>query len=217
MAVPAGLQRASSDGSFVLLGRGLRRSCAHLMLMPDLCRNRSAEPLEEEILRSAPWKWTVPGMAAIALVLVLAACGSSSSSSSSQAANTSSSAAGSAQSAGVARARAALKGYIGTPSPFPVSEPLKKVPKAKTIIFANCGSTACGLLWTLMEPAAAAMGLHAEQVNVGTAASTVGPGFNAIIAKHPNQGTNNGGGIVNITGGTSPYTCTLPQERCPRA
>ncbi len=135
-------------------------------------------------MRSAPWKWTVPGLVAIALVLGLAACGSSSSSSS-HAATTSSSAAASAESAGVARARAALKGYIGTPSPFPVSEPLKKVPKAKTIIFANCGSTACGLLWTLMEPAAAAMGVNAEQVNVGTAASTVGPGFNAIIAKHP--------------------------------
>ena len=96
-----------------------------------------------------------------------------------------SSASGNAAGAGVAQARAALNGYIDTPSPFPVIEPLKKIPKGETIIYANCGSTGCGLLWTLMQPAAATMGLNAEQVNVGTTASTVSAGFNAIIAKHP--------------------------------
>lgn len=153
--------------------------------MPDICRNKSAEPEEEEILRSSTWRGTVPLLAAVALVFALTACGSSSTSNAANTVSTSSSASGNAASAGVAKAHAALNGYIDTPSPFPVIEPLKKIPKGETIIFANCGSTGCGLLWTLMQPAAAAMGLNAEQVNVGTTASTVSAGFNAIIAKHP--------------------------------
>lgn len=130
------------------------------------------------------WKVTVAGTAALALALAVAACGSSGNNSISNAANTASTS--SAASAGLAKARAALNGYVGTPSPFPVIEPLKKIPKGATIMFANCGTTGCGLLWTLMQPAAAVLGLKAEQINVGTAASTVGPGFNTIIAKHPN-------------------------------
>ena len=66
-----------------------------------------------------------------------------------------------------------------------MTEPLKRIPKGKTIMFANCGTPGCGDLWTLMEPAAAAMGLKAEQINVGTSASTISAGFDAIVAKHP--------------------------------
>lgn len=137
-------------------------------------------------MRRSTWKVAVPGLAALALILALAACGGSSKTSSSTAISNAASTGPANGGAGSAEAAAAVAPYLGKPSVFPVTQPLKKIPKGATIMYANCGSTGCGLLWELMQPAAAAMGLKAEEINVGSAASTVGPGFNAIIAKHPN-------------------------------
>src|SRR6185437_2531014 len=90
------------------------------------------------------------------LALGLAACGggsSSSSSSSTSEAETSEPAEGETENAaeeeaeaepeasggGVAAAKEAVAPYIGKPSPFPVTEKLKEVPKGDEIDYVDCG------------------------------------------------------------------------------
>src|SRR6185437_15364211 len=87
------------------------------------------------------------------LALGLAACGggsSSSSSSSTSEAETSEPAEGETENAaeeeaeasggGVAAAKEAVAPYIGKPSPFPVIEKLKEVPKGDEIDYVDCGT-----------------------------------------------------------------------------
>jgi ribose transport system substrate-binding protein len=130
------------------------------------------------MLGFSTWKVAVAGVATLALALALAACGSSSSTTAAKDASASGS-------AGVAEATAAIQPYVGKPSTFPVTQPLKKIPKGATVVYADCGSTGCGLLYELMVPAAKTMGLTLKRVIVGSDANTVGPGFDSIVSLHP--------------------------------
>lgn len=129
------------------------------------------------------------------LALGLAACGggsSSSSGSTTTGSETSEEAAGgeaettSAESGGgAAAAHKLVDSYIGKPSPFPVTEKLKSVPKGDEVDYVDCGTPICALFWELLQPAAQTMGVKLERVKAGSAANTVTSAFDTVIAKEP--------------------------------
>jgi ribose transport system substrate-binding protein len=126
-------------------------------------------------------------VAAIALTVVLAACGGSSSKGKSTGSTT-------ATSGGdvVAKAARVVAPYVGHPSPFPVTEPLKKVPKGAAIVFANSGTPINSLQWELLGPAAKMMGVNVEQVQAGVTANTVSAAMDSVVAKKPKAVLANG-------------------------
>lgn len=133
------------------------------------------------------------------LALGLAACGggSSSSSSSTSEAETSEPAEGEtedtaegeagaeAAGGGVAEAKEIVAPYISKPSPFPVTEKLKEVPKGDEIDYVDCGTPICALFWEILQPAAQTMGVKLERIKAGSAANTVASAFDTVIAKEP--------------------------------
>jgi ribose transport system substrate-binding protein len=134
------------------------------------------------------------------LALGLAACGggsSSSSSSSTSEAESSEPTGGETENAaeeeaeseasggGVAEAKEIVAPYIGQPSPFPVTEKLKEVPKGDEIDYVDCGTPICALFWEILQPAAQTMGVKLERVKAGSAANTVASAFDTVIAKEP--------------------------------
>jgi ribose transport system substrate-binding protein len=121
--------------------------------------------------------------ACLALALGLAACGSSGDKSSSTSSTSSSSTSGS--SGNKAAADAAVKPYIGKPSPFPVTEPLKSVKKGATVAYMDCGTSICGLFWQLLEPAAKTMGVKLTRYKAGSAANTVTQAYDSALAAKP--------------------------------
>jgi ribose transport system substrate-binding protein len=136
---------------------------------------------------------------AFVLVLGLAACGGGGSSSSSSettaeestGAETGGETEGAseegteASGGGVAAAKKVVAPYIGKPSPFPVSEPLKSVPTGEEIDYVDCGTPICALFWEILQPAAQTMGVKLERVKAGSSASTVSSAFDTVIQKEP--------------------------------
>lgn len=136
-----------------------------------------------------------------ALALALAACGggsSSSSSSSTNEAETEEPAGGETEPAaeeeeaepeasggGAAEAKEVVAPYIGQPSPFPVTEKLKSVPKGEEIDYVDCGTPICALFWEILEGAGQTMGVKLERVKAGSAANTVTAAFDTVIQKEP--------------------------------
>ena len=135
-----------------------------------------------------------------ALALALAACGGSSSSSSSSTseAETEEPAGGETEPAGeeeeaepeasgggAAEAKEVVAPFIGQPSPFPVTEKLKEVPKGAEIDYVDCGTPICALFWEILQPAGQTMGVKLERVKAGSAANTVTAAFDTVIQKEP--------------------------------
>lgn len=116
----------------------------------------------------------------LALILGLAACGSSSSSSSASATTDAS-----GSSTDNAAAAAAIKPYVGQPSAFPVTEPLKSIKKGATVAFMDCGTPICGLFWQLLQPAAQTMGVKLTHYKAGSAANTVTQAYDSAVAAKP--------------------------------
>jgi ribose transport system substrate-binding protein len=117
-------------------------------------------------------------MSAVTLTLGAVACGSSDSGGGSAA-----SAADVA--AGKSAAETAIADYIGQPSAFPVDEPLKALPTGAQVDFVDCGTPYCGLIFTLLEPAAQAMGVELKRVIAGSAAAEVASAFDTVLADEP--------------------------------
>jgi ribose transport system substrate-binding protein len=125
-------------------------------------------------------------IACLALAFGLAACGSSKSSSTSSSSTSSSAGTStSASSSNKAAAESAVKQYIGQPSPFPVTEPLKSVKKGATVAFMDCGTSICGLFWQLLQPAAKTMGVKLTRYKAGSAANTVTQAYDSALAAKP--------------------------------
>jgi ribose transport system substrate-binding protein len=135
-----------------------------------------------------------------ALALGLAACGggsSSSSSSSTSEAESSEPSGGETEPAteeetepeasggGAAEAKEIVAPYIGQPSPFPVTEKLKEVPKGAEIDYVDCGTPICALFWEILQPAGQTMGVKLERIKAGSAANTVASAFDTVIQKEP--------------------------------
>ena len=121
-------------------------------------------------------------VACLALALGVAACGDDDESNGGGAENTASE---SAPKVDKAAAEAAIEPYIGKPSPFPVTEPLKEVKKGATIAFMDCGTPICGLFWNLLQPASQTMGVKLTRLKAGQAANTVTEAFDSAIAAKP--------------------------------
>jgi ribose transport system substrate-binding protein len=131
------------------------------------------------------------------LALGLAACGGSSSSSSSSSTTEESSEPSGGETenteeessepagGGMAEAKEIVAPYIGQPSPFPVTEKLKEVPKGAEIDYVDCGTPICALFWEILQPAGQTMGVKLERIKAGSAANTVAAAFDTVIQKEP--------------------------------
>ena len=133
-------------------------------------------------------------MVSIGLAVALAACGGGGSSSSTTGGGTGESPAAEETSpasseegggSAVAAAEKVVEPYVGHPSPFPVTEPLKKVPKGARFIFADAGTPLNALQWQLLGPAAATMGVKLERITAGVSANTIGTAMDSVVAKEP--------------------------------
>jgi ribose transport system substrate-binding protein len=133
-------------------------------------------------------------LAAVFLAVVIAACGSSSSSSSSGSSSTTSTENGgsattaettTAAAGGIATAEKMIAPYIGHPSAFPVTEKLNEIPKGANLIYMDCGTPVCALIWEFMQAPAATMGVHLERIKAGLTANTVSAAFETAISKKP--------------------------------
>jgi ribose transport system substrate-binding protein len=131
--------------------------------------------------------------ACLALAVGVAACGSSNSSSSSTAASsgsgatTTTSTSTSTSSSGVntAAPSAAIQPYIGHPSAFPITRPLKSVKKGATIAFMDCGTSICSLFWELLQPAAKVMGVKLTHYEAGSSATSVTQAYDSVVSAKP--------------------------------
>jgi ribose transport system substrate-binding protein len=121
-------------------------------------------------------------VACLSLALCLAACGSSDNSTGTSGSSTASS---SAPKADTAAAEAAIKPYVGQPSAFPVTDPLKAVKKGATVAFMDCGTSICGLFWDLLQPAGKTMGVKLTRYKAGQAANTISGAFDSAFAAKP--------------------------------
>jgi ribose transport system substrate-binding protein len=121
----------------------------------------------------------------IGLALAVAACGGGSSSSSSTTATEASSETGETGGSAAAEAAKVVAPYVGHPSPFPVTEPLTKVPKGAHMIYADAGTPINALQWELLQGAAKVMGVNVERITAGTSANTIGPAMDSVVAKDP--------------------------------
>jgi ribose transport system substrate-binding protein len=143
------------------------------------------------MVRGTSKRVVLAAIAALALALAFAACGGGSDSSSSTAASTEESGGGEASGgeegggADVAAAKSVIAPYIGKPSPFPVTEKLKEIPKGANIAYMDCGTPICALFWQIIGPAAQTMGVNVERVKAGSAANTVSSAFDSVVAKKP--------------------------------
>jgi ribose transport system substrate-binding protein len=140
-------------------------------------------------LLSAKRKLGLTVFACLGVALSLTACGgggSSSGSSGSSAATTGESGSSPAsEESSTASAEAVIKPYTGQPSPFPVTEELKEVPKGATIDYVSCSAPICPVIGQYVEEAAKTMGVNVTQVKAGSAANTVSAAYDTVVAQKP--------------------------------
>jgi ribose transport system substrate-binding protein len=139
-------------------------------------------------------RWVVLAvLAVLALALVGAACGGGSDTGSSSATEAEEATSGGEEEGaeeeegggGAAAAKEVVAPFIGQPSPFPVTEDLKEIPKGAKVLYAECGTPICALFYQIMAPAAQTMGIDLERVKAGSAANTVSAAFDTIVSKKP--------------------------------
>lgn len=135
-------------------------------------------------MRTISSRLAVVLIAAFTLAAGLAACGGSGGGSSSSDASSTTSAEASSGSGNnqVTAAKNVIEPYVGHPSPFPVTEKLKEIPKGAKIAYVECGTTVCGLIRSLVEPAAAMLGVEFVPVKAGSAANSVANAFDSVLA-----------------------------------
>ncbi|MBS1677443.1 MAG: substrate-binding domain-containing protein [Actinobacteria bacterium] len=140
-------------------------------------------------------RWAVLAVfAALALALGATACGGGgdTSGSTGKAGAEADSSAG-ANNAEVAKAaKEAVAPFIGKPSPFPVTEKLKEIPKGATIAYMESGSPFSALLYELALQAAETMGVKLERIKAGGSASQTSAAFDAAVANEPDAVIVNG-------------------------
>lgn len=126
------------------------------------------------------------GAIAIAVLVVaagLAGCGSSSSDGTSSAP---AKAAGASAEVDLAGAKTILAPYVGHPSPFPVTEPLKELPpKGARIAFLDNGTPSIAEFWGYLQPAAKAMGVEVYRVKTGNDARSIGAAMDSVVEQRP--------------------------------
>lgn len=148
-------------------------------------------------MRSKYGRFAIALSLVLALALGLAACGGGDSSSSeggSTSESESTTAGGSSEGSetvsadgGVEAAKQAITPFIGHPSPFPVTEPMKKSPAGKSIVNVQCGTPYCGLIGGLLEEAAETIGMKLTTIKAGASASAVSAAFDSALAQEPDS------------------------------
>ncbi len=113
-------------------------------------------------------------------LLALAACGSSNSSSAATGPD-SSSTSSSTSAADVAAAQKAIAPYVGQPSKFPITTPLKTKPTGKRIAYLDCGTPICALFGQLGAPAFQELGMTLTTVKAGLKPDTVQSAFDSVV------------------------------------
>lgn len=125
-------------------------------------------------------------LTATALSIAVAACGSSSSTATSASnASAASTTVSAGAASGLAAARRAIAPYVGNPSPFTVTEPLKRRPVGETLDFVDCGTPTCALFYSFVQPAAKAIGMKLNRILAGSSASGVQNAMDTVIAQKP--------------------------------
>jgi ribose transport system substrate-binding protein len=83
--------------------------------------------------------------------------------------------------------------FIGKPTPFPASKPLKEpAPEGLKFAYMDCGTTVCGLIKAIAEPAVAGIGGKFIDVKAGTSAASATSAFNSALALEPDVILNGG-------------------------
>jgi ribose transport system substrate-binding protein len=129
-----------------------------------------------------------PIVGAAVVAVGIGACGSGSGSGSGQTStSTTSTGPGQAAASSAARqkAEAAIEPLVGQPSAFPVTTPLKRLPRGASITYVDCGTPACGLFGQLIPPAAEAAGVKLETIKAGASAQGVNDALSSVIETKP--------------------------------
>jgi ribose transport system substrate-binding protein len=120
--------------------------------------------------------------------VALAACGSSNKDDNGSAASASSGSSTTATAGGAAGVAAATKAIAPLeqgPSPFNVTEPLRKLPTGAKIAYMQCGAPECAYIAGFLKQAAAAMGVNVNYIKTGATAQTITAAFNSAIQLKP--------------------------------
>jgi ribose transport system substrate-binding protein len=124
-------------------------------------------------------KRAVFGCLAVALMVATAGCGSDSKGSSS-------SGDGGGAKVDQASAQKLIDSYIGKPSAFPVTEPLKQLPpKGTRVALLDIGTPVNALFNQLFKPAAKQLGVDVYQVKAGGDAQGINAAFDTIVQQKP--------------------------------
>ncbi len=135
---------------------------------------------------STQWqRCTLAVLVAVGAAVMLAACGSSSSSPAS-----SSSSGGSTSASGtskvVSTAKAAIASYTKAPTAIAPTVPITKaIPKGKTIVYVNCGATACTTAGDALTAAAKYLGWNVKDIEAVPTPQGIQNAFAAAIRIHP--------------------------------
>jgi ribose transport system substrate-binding protein len=148
--------------------------------------------------------WLVLALAVIGMALALSACGGSGSSSSdggSTAAEATGETAttegeaettadegseeGEAGGSTIAEAKAKAEPFVEAPSPFPASEPLKKLPTGATIAWPEPGTPIAALEAGILAEAAEELGMTFKSVKAGPDAKATVQGYEEIVDMNP--------------------------------
>ncbi|AGZ40899.1 sugar ABC transporter substrate-binding protein [Actinoplanes friuliensis] len=84
------------------------------------------------------------------------------------------------------KAQALITPLTGKPGAFPITEPLKnRVPAGTRIAYVDNGNALVSLIYKLMQPAAAKLGVDLYAVRAGTSASGVQSAFSTVVQQRP--------------------------------
>jgi ribose transport system substrate-binding protein len=126
-------------------------------------------------------------LAVVIAAIGLTACGGGGDSTTSA---TAESTAGESESTGgndsaIAEAEEIIEPFIGQPSPFPVVDKLKEVPKGAEISCVQAGNEISVLYCTLAKEAGEAMGVKVTPVDAGFSAAEVSSALDTVVATKP--------------------------------
>lgn len=131
-----------------------------------------------------PWR-TLAVVLTVAAAMVLAACGGSSSGSKTETTATTTAGASTSE-VDIAAAKEFIAPYVGQPSAFPATEPLKKKPAAGSkIAFLDNGTPSTPIFWGYIEAAAKAIGASPYRVRTGNDAKSIGAAMDTVVTQKP--------------------------------
>jgi ribose transport system substrate-binding protein len=125
------------------------------------------------------------GMAALAF----AGCGSdnkdSSASNPSTSATTGAQKPASTANSGVAEAAAKVAKYSKPPTDIGVTEPLKKSPAGKKVVYLHCAAPICARIGNIVKEASAALGLQLQEINTGATPEAIAGAVQRAVEAKP--------------------------------